>query len=375
VSDIEEKLAIDPSELELLLDPRRRDEPRAPIDLMLTDNPVVSRIRSIATPMFLGLERRRYQGNRVSNLRMMDITRQREMRRRHLREDEDELSVGAVGAGLMEVLWLIRDTMSEVRAHQERLDAELREKLLLSAVRFKPSDFESFEPPSPTALRRYRERQAELEQAAGLLKLPLDEVRASLQQFFDQMSQLSGSIEGETQGRKKKSQARTKKQNELQSKALMTWLLNKSQVDRILENLGEFESYAKAREALHEPINRFLDLLNKFLAQTRKAVELAARDRLRVRLPGDRVRTVKALSSGERQLLVMLGHLALNEHLRGSAVFIVDEPELSLHLSWQEMFVDSVQEANPEVQLIFATHSPAIILDKVAHCCTLGGVA
>jgi predicted ATP-binding protein involved in virulence len=81
---------------------------------------------------------------------------------------------------------------------------------------------------------------------------------------------------------------------------------------------------------------------------------------------------ITALSSGERQLLVMLAHLSLNPSLEGSGVFIVDEPELSLHIDWQEKFVDSVIEANPNVQLILATHSPAIILDRVEACRNLG---
>ena len=42
-------------------------------------------------------------------------------------------------------------------------------------------------------------------------------------------------------------------------------------------------------------------------------------------------------------------------------MFIVDEPELSLHLEWQLEFVDTLLELNPDIQLIFATHSPEII--------------
>jgi predicted ATP-binding protein involved in virulence len=84
-------------------------------------------------------------------------------------------------------------------------------------------------------------------------------------------------------------------------------------------------------------------------------------------------RSIGALSSGERQLVVMLGHLSLNPLLAGSGVFIVDEPELSLHIDWQEKFVDAVQRANPNVQYILATHSPAIILERVEATCDLSG--
>jgi predicted ATP-binding protein involved in virulence len=67
----------------------------------------------------------------------------------------------------------------------------------------------------------------------------------------------------------------------------------------------------------------------------------------------------------------MLAHLSLNKRLAGSGVFIVDEPELSLHIGWQEQFVDAIQQANPKVQLILATHSPAIILEREENCRSL----
>lgn len=44
-----------------------------------------------------------------------------------------------------------------------------------------------------------------------------------------------------------------------------------------------------------------------------------------------------------------------------SGIFVVDEPELSLHLSWQKIFIDKVLEVNKNIQLIFATHAPEII--------------
>jgi hypothetical protein len=211
---------------------------------------------------------------------------------------------------------LVLDTMSEIRAKQEKLDRDLREHLLLSAVRFKPSEFEKFEPPSPAALERYRARQAEVERAAKLLRLPLTEVQQSLQEFFDKMSELSGELEPSGERQSRRPSATSSRNPDRTASALMAWLINKSQVGRILENLEQFEAYAKEREALHDPINRLLELLNKFLAQSNKRVEITETDRLHVRLPDDRCRGTVALSSGERQLLVMLGHLALGRECR-----------------------------------------------------------
>ena len=77
---------------------------------------------------------------------------------------------------------------------------------------------------------------------------------------------------------------------------------------------------------------------------------------------------MSSFSSGEAQIFVILTHLSFNPSAKKANVFIIDEPELSLHVYWQELFVDSVISANNEIQLIMATHSPSIILDRLSSC-------
>ena len=56
-------------------------------------------------------------------------------------------------------------------------------------------------------------------------------------------------------------------------------------------------------------------------------------------------------------------------------IFIVDEPELSLHLGWQEIFVRSITEASPKTQFILATHSPTIVgsVENEKYCLDIAG--
>ena len=67
------------------------------------------------------------------------------------------------------------------------------------------------------------------------------------------------------------------------------------------------------------------------------------------------------MSSGEKQLLTFFANLIFNVDRKSSGIFVVDEPELSLHLSWQKIFVDKAININNNIQLIFATHAPEII--------------
>jgi predicted ATP-dependent endonuclease of OLD family len=41
----------------------------------------------------------------------------------------------------------------------------------------------------------------------------------------------------------------------------------------------------------------------------------------------------------------------------------MDEPEISLHISWQYELLNWILELNPNVQLILTTHSPSIFSD------------
>lgn len=46
----------------------------------------------------------------------------------------------------------------------------------------------------------------------------------------------------------------------------------------------------------------------------------------------------------------------------------MDEPEISLHLSWQEKLLAQIREINPNSQIIIVTHSPAIVMNGWLDC-------
>ena len=71
--------------------------------------------------------------------------------------------------------------------------------------------------------------------------------------------------------------------------------------------------------------------------------------------------SIQYLSSGEKQLVTFFANLIFNVKSNSSGIFVVDEPELSLHLSWQKIFVEKTLEINKNIQLVFATHAPEII--------------
>lgn len=67
------------------------------------------------------------------------------------------------------------------------------------------------------------------------------------------------------------------------------------------------------------------------------------------------------LSSGEKQILVILLTTLVQDGQ--NFVLFMDEPEVSLHIEWQQQLIGLIRKLNPNVQIILSTHSPAVIMD------------
>ena len=78
--------------------------------------------------------------------------------------------------------------------------------------------------------------------------------------------------------------------------------------------------------------------------------------------------TPYVLSSGEKQMLIIL--LTVLVQNRQPYVLLMDEPEVSLHVEWQQKLVALIRELNPNVQVILTTHSPAVIMNGWMDCVT-----
>ena len=80
--------------------------------------------------------------------------------------------------------------------------------------------------------------------------------------------------------------------------------------------------------------------------------------------PDGKTIPLTSLSSGEQHQLVLFYELLFLVP-RGSLVMI-DEPELSLHVTWQRRFIDDIRETVRlrNFDVLIATHSPQIVNDK-----------
>jgi|GEM_PF-977270 len=134
-------------------------------------------------------------------------------------------------------------------------------------------------------------------------------------------------------------------------------------LESVIEDVEELQS---ERERLWDLFGTYEELVNQFL--NNKFFKVSRSGRFKV-ISGTREIELADLSSGEKHIIAILGRAALSSG-KGS-VFIADEPELSLHLTWQRMMLPSILKLSPNSQIIVATHSPAII-PKGANMIDLG---
>lgn len=114
-----------------------------------------------------------------------------------------------------------------------------------------------------------------------------------------------------------------------------------------------------ALQAVQEVIDELVTILSDFLSH--KSVSLDVRAGLQISGPNENRIPPALLSSGERQLLVLLCNAITAR--RDGTILIIDEPEISLNVKWQRRLISALLTClrGVDTQLIMATHSIEIL--------------
>jgi predicted ATP-dependent endonuclease of OLD family len=105
-------------------------------------------------------------------------------------------------------------------------------------------------------------------------------------------------------------------------------------------------------------IEALFALTDRLFAETGKRIEINKEDNSLGFRKDQSIIPLDKLSSGEKQLLIILFTIFLMEE--APYILLMDEPEMSLHIGWQQQLIDMIRTLNPNVQIIIATHSPSI---------------
>jgi predicted ATP-dependent endonuclease of OLD family len=154
------------------------------------------------------------------------------------------------------------------------------------------------------------------------------------------------------------------------------YILQKRYLDYQL-NIGkkafEIVSHSNGSNSMQEVLNikkqqeRFLEIMDSLFHDTDKKIDRTNNEIAFI--CGEKTLSPYQLSSGEKQILVILLTVLIQNNK--SSILFMDEPEISLHFDWQKKLIQYIKELNPNVQIILATHSPALVmegwLDKVSE--------
>jgi hypothetical protein len=127
---------------------------------------------------------------------------------------------------------------------------------------------------------------------------------------------------------------------------LNTLLARKNESKQAFQRSRDFET----------SINKFLDKKNLRIGvidprnRTRSSVSVGTE--------GGRNYGLSSLSSGEKQILTMLYSASRSRFKSGT--FLIDEPELSLHVDWQRQILRELMQQSADRQIIACTHSPEV---------------
>ena len=114
-----------------------------------------------------------------------------------------------------------------------------------------------------------------------------------------------------------------------------------------------------AAQHLSEQKKRFQDIVDDLFSETGKKI-VRTENEIRFSQIGETLVPYQ-LSSGEKQMLAILLTVLVEDNQ--PYVLFMDEPEVSLHIEWQNRLIDLCIELNPNVQIILTTHSPAVVMN------------
>lgn len=122
----------------------------------------------------------------------------------------------------------------------------------------------------------------------------------------------------------------------------------------------------QAAAELTKPKKLFQDLVDELFTATGKTINRTSNE-IFFEQYGETL-SPYVLSSGEKQILVIMLTALVQENKH--SVILMDEPEISLHIEWQQQLVSIIRTLNPNAQIILCTHSPAIIMNGWADAVT-----
>lgn len=318
-----------------------------------SDNPTLKYIEKLPTPLILGIERRGSEFFQIREKAPFYTGRNRGFVKSN------------VVLGVSEAVKLAENKFKEIQVKLKDKTEDLKKHLIFTAFAYSKNEDKKID----IKKLKLAAESNNFEKVISVMdKLGFDEkeIREKLTKYFNKIKKIAHDLPEDTNIEKIIDSKDTKL-----FEIYLEYVLNEPQFFRFMDIVDYVDSYSKECEKINEPIKKYIDSINHFFGDSNKEILFDKTGSLMVKIKNGEICLPKSLSSGEIQIIIIMTHLAFNESIQKANIFIIDEPELSLHIRWQEIFVETIRKLDPELQLIIATHSPSILLDDTEHCISL----
>lgn len=312
----------------------------------------VKEIRKLVTPVFLGLDRRIHKGIDIDLLSFDNYSRGKEVNE-ELKENLYE--------SLKDIEDLIKTAYLNFSRKQTEIGNELKNKIIYSSFDIIESSEDGFAMSAQSKIDIVS-RRARIIDASKNFEIP--DLESKISNYFDELLKLQVKFDD-----KEKTIKKNLRDDDEFMKIIEKWFINSPQLKRIDNIISLYDSAQTDMTEAYSKFKQFEEITNLFFNEGNKVI-IVVNGCIEVILPNKEISSIFKLSSGEKQILVMIAQLIFGEK---RDIFIIDEPELSLHLGWQEIFVESLINASEKTQFILATHSPTIVggIENEIYCVEL----
>jgi predicted ATP-binding protein involved in virulence len=120
---------------------------------------------------------------------------------------------------------------------------------------------------------------------------------------------------------------------------------------------------SKEKLEVFDVIEAKIDLMREIINKrfNYKTMQISGEKGFAFELPNKSLLMADKLSSGEQNELILIFELLFKSE--PNALILIDEPEISLHIAWQQQFLEDMEAISnlTNVKIMIATHSPDII--------------
>lgn len=267
--------------------------------------PVVKAIQELKTPIFLGLDRRIFQRKFFE-----DPRREYERRKYHIRYGRKRhyFSGDPMDMSLVEIQELVNDYIREIAEKQPQLTEEFKSEVLNSSINY----YEEGETFNLEGIKegKLSEKRESLEKAVK--NLAIGDFKQRIDNFFIKFENLNKDVKDFSP---KTINLANTKDRENYSRLLSQMMMNSWQLRRIDDIIALSQKYQKKIAGLREPLNRLNNILFKFFTESQKKIQVQPNGEFEITLPNGDIATPFELSSGEKQILIMITHLIFYERV------------------------------------------------------------